>query len=96
MNGEIKGVDIDPPVNRLEVNKVLRVLNGNPQKYTVHLLMSDGSERQIQVPCPPMAQWNEAARCLMYAVKMNSSDYELVPLCRFDDVVLLQCEENPT
>ena len=87
--------EIESRPDQLVVNKVVRILSGKPQKYTVHLLMKDGSERQLQTNYIPVADWCSEARDLMLAVGVVD-DYKKVPLCLFSEVAIIQVEENAT
>lgn len=84
-----------PPADQREVNKVIRILNGKPLKYTLHLLMKDGSESQMQTNYAPKLDYNNEARALMLNIPAEDSEYTSFPVCRFDDMALMQLEKNP-
>ena len=91
MNEEIQS----PNPDQLEVNKVVRVLAAKPQKYTVHLLMKDGTERQLQTEFPPKVKWSDETRNCLVVVGLKD-EYSTIPICAFDDVSVIQVEENPS
>jgi len=77
-----------------EVNKVLRVLSGKPLKYTVRLLLKDGTEREFQAENPPSLDYNSEARDL-FLIAQATGDYISYPIIRWSEVQMMNCERNP-
>lgn len=91
MNGKPE----NEPVDQRAVNKVVRILNGKPLKYTLHILMKDGSESQIQTNFEPKLDFNNETRAVMVMVAAEDTEYTKFPICKFDDVAIMQLEKNP-
>jgi len=79
-----------------EVNKVLRVLSGKPLKYTVRLLLKDGSERELQADTVPKLEYNLQDRGLFLCGQVVSDDYtSTFPIIKWAEVSMMNCERNP-
>ena len=76
-----------PAADQREVNKVIRILNGKPLKYTLHILMKDGTENQMQVNYAPKLDFNTEMRAVMVNIAAEDNEYTSHPICRFDDVL---------
>jgi len=82
-------------MSQLEVNKVVRMLQGKPLKFTVRLMMKDGTEREVQSPTVPKLDFCVEARELFLMVKATTEYGSEYPLVRWSEVNLIQVEENP-
>ena len=81
-------------MSNLEANKVIRVLSDRRLKYTIHLLMRDGSSRELQAIRTPKLDFNVEARSILLV--LPTEDYTAtIPICEWKDVLLMQVEENP-
>ena len=85
---------IAEPACQLTVNKIVRILNGKKLKFTIHLLMKDGTERQLQSDNAPKLDYSNDTRCALVVVAAPGDNYTNIPVCRFDDVEIIQCEKN--
>jgi hypothetical protein len=86
--------EIEAAHDQREVNKVVRVLNGKRLKYTVHILMKDGTEKQCQTDKVPSTAYDDSSRTTLIVCAVGGDDYLKFPICRFDDVDMIQVEVN--
>ena len=73
-----------------EANKLLRVLEGKPLKFTVRVHLPDGSKVEFQTEKPPKIKWNDEARELW----LHQGDYEAKPVMAWVTGSILLTEEN--
>lgn len=74
-----------------ESNKMLRVLDGKPLKFTVRVHHADGKVTEWQSDFPTKVKWNDEARALWY----TQGDYETRPIMPVREGDVLLVEENP-
>lgn len=77
------------PPSQAEANKVLRVIKGEKQKYTVQIFMKDGKVWEYQSENKPKPEWNTEARALWVSDGYDNS------VCPMADVEFIHTEENP-
>lgn len=80
----------DPP-NQTAANKIMRVLSGNPLKYTVRVHKADGSVIEWQSDTKPKLNYENEARALFLA----DGEYGSNPIMEWEDDMIILTEENP-
>lgn len=82
-----------------EANKVVRVLNGKPLKYTVRIARKAGDIVELQASEIPDVTYDTSARelWLQGRVKTGTNDYSTAsfPIMRWADVDFMTVEVNP-
>jgi hypothetical protein len=73
-----------------EANKLLRVLTGERQKYTIRIHRIDGSILEFQSDVRVSITYNDPARCLWFV-----TDYPTSPICKYEEGMVVLVEENP-
>lgn len=74
-----------------EANKLVRVLNGKPLKYTARLHRRDGTVIEYQSDHQPRLAYNDQARALWVC----QGEYENKPVFPYEEGMVILCEENP-
>lgn len=84
--------DENPSVH--EANKVLRVLSGEKQKFTVRVHRKSGEIIEFQTDTTPSIRWDEQMRCLALCMyRMGSGgDHTIM---KWEDGDILLSEPNP-
>jgi hypothetical protein len=77
--------------SRTNTNKMIRVLTGKHQKFTVTVHLADGNKIEWQSDQHPRTKWNDEDRSLW----LFAGDYGSGPIMRFPDGAIVLCEENP-
>lgn len=75
-----------------QANDLLRVLKGEPKKFTVRVHYPDGKLLEFQSDERPKVAWYNEARSLMLMSKVGYDDY---PIMKWDDGMIILCEQNP-
>jgi len=81
-----------------EANKMLRVLQGEPQKYTVRVDLPGLAEPvEFQTRFVPQIIWDIEARCLWLKCRVSATypDTDPVPVMAWPEGAILRTELNP-
>ena len=67
----------------------MRVLKGKPLKYTVYLIMKDGSEYETQCAEKPKLEYSSESRSVQLV-----SGYDALAICEWSRVAMCRVDEN--
>jgi hypothetical protein len=80
---------MEEPISQGEVNRSVRVLKGKPLKYTVYLIMKDGSEYETQCEGKPKLDYSIESRSVQLV-----SGYDALAICEWSSVAMCRVDEN--
>jgi len=78
--------------SQFESNRVIRVLTGKQQKFTIRIHRPDGNIVEFQSDGVAKIDWNSDARALW----ITAGDYPATyPVIQYEVGMFILCEENP-
>lgn len=77
--------------SKSEANKMIRVLNEEPLRYTCVVHKADGTKVEWQSSEQVTIHWNDAARALW----LKGTSYNSPDIMPYEEGMVILCEENP-
>lgn len=81
--------------SQLHANQVLRVLKGEPRKFTCVVHLPDGRQIEFQSDGLPVIKWNDETRGLFLNAMVGDSTYNTVPVMAWTEGAILLTDKNP-